>query len=181
MLRSNHYDVAFEAWLRASRTAYVAVDERRRSLLAQRSLKSLDFLVYTRERGTWLVDVKGRRFAPGGQGRRWENWATHEDLSGMADWQELFGGESRGLLVFAYYLDEELLDVPADLGEPFEHRGRRYAFFGVWADDYRERMRVRSPRWETVWLPSGLFRELRFPLTRLLTPTVTASCGATSL
>lgn len=173
VLRSNHYDVAFEAYLRACRTAYVAVDERRRSLLERTSLKSLDFLVYPAEQGTWLVDVKGRQFATGGPGRRWENWATHEDLTGMAKWQELFGGQSRGLLVFAYDLGEDLDNGPPDLGTRFTHRGRHYAFFGVWADAYRERMRVRSPKWETVWLPSELFRELRFPLSEHLIPGVT--------
>jgi hypothetical protein len=175
MLRSNHYDVAFEAYLRACRTAYVAVDERRRSVLERTSLKSLDFLVYTPDQGTWLVDVKGRQFAAGGPGRRWENWATHEDLSGMAAWQELFGGQSRGLLVFAYDLGENAVEVLPELGVPFVHRGRQYAFFGVWADSYRDWMRVRSPRWETVWLPSPLYRELRFPLSRHLVPSVTVS------
>jgi hypothetical protein len=35
---------------------------------------------------------------------------------------------------------------------------------GIRADDYRQHMRVRSPRWGTVSLPSAVFRELVRPL-----------------
>ena len=45
MHRDNHYEAAFEEYLRSRRTAYIAVDEARRSLVANGSLKSLDFIV----------------------------------------------------------------------------------------------------------------------------------------
>ena len=41
--RHNHYELAFEAYLRHERVAYVAVDEQRRSLIAGGSLKNLDY------------------------------------------------------------------------------------------------------------------------------------------
>jgi len=47
--RENHYEAAFEAYLRQQRLPYVAVDEAKRSRLSDRSLKSLDFIV-SRER-----------------------------------------------------------------------------------------------------------------------------------
>ncbi len=72
--RDNHYEVAFEALLRERQIGYVAVDEARRSLLAERSLKSLDFIVTARSGWSWLVDVKGRRF-PSGEGKHyWKCW-----------------------------------------------------------------------------------------------------------
>ena len=44
--RDNHYEAAFEAYLRARGVPYVAVDEARRSVLADSSsIKSLDFIV----------------------------------------------------------------------------------------------------------------------------------------
>jgi len=43
--RDNHYEAAFEAYLRDRRLPYVAVDEAKRSRLSDGSLKSLDFLV----------------------------------------------------------------------------------------------------------------------------------------
>lgn len=61
-LRHNHYEVAFEALLRRRRLPYVAVDERRRSLIGDRSLKNADFLVSGAGGRRWVIDVKGRRF-----------------------------------------------------------------------------------------------------------------------
>lgn len=43
--RANHYEAAFEAYLRAERLPYVAVDEAKRSRFSDGSLKSLDFIV----------------------------------------------------------------------------------------------------------------------------------------
>ena len=62
MNRDNHYEAAFEAYLRARRLPYIAVDEARRSLVADGSIKSLDFIVSPPGQLSWLVDVKGRRF-----------------------------------------------------------------------------------------------------------------------
>ena len=56
--RSNHYEAAFEEYLRQTRIPHVAVDERRRSLLQDVSLKSLDYIVYSRRPRNLLVDVK---------------------------------------------------------------------------------------------------------------------------
>jgi len=167
-LRHNHYDAAFESYLRGRRTPYVFVDERRRALLENASLKSLDFIVYSAASENLLVDVKGRQFPSAQQssGSRWENWTTAEDAPALLQWEEVFGGGFRGLLAFAYHVlrpeDYERFD------ELFEFRGRRYAFYGVWADAYREAMRQRSESWGTVSLPSGEFRRLRVPLATLL-------------
>jgi len=167
-LRSNHYDAAFEEYLRRLRAPHVVVDEQRRSLLADASLKSMDFIVYSRRRVNLLVDVKGRRFPSGGEGRghKWENWATEDDLASLTRWEQVFGGGFRSTLVFAYHvLEERWL---GELADPFRHRGRTYAFYGIWADDYRERMRARSASWETVSLPSAEFRRLRRPIAEFL-------------
>src|SRR5579872_4744451 len=108
--RGNHYDAAFEAFLRTRRTPYVAVDEQRRALLEQQSLKSMDFIVYSPRAANLLVDVKGRRFPSGDpeSGHRWETWATAEDLPALLKWQEVFGKDFRALLVFAYHIVSEV-------------------------------------------------------------------------
>ncbi len=63
--RDNHYEAAFEAYLRSRGVPYVAVDEAKRSVLSDGgSIKSLDFIV-SAPAATWLVDVKGRRFPAG--------------------------------------------------------------------------------------------------------------------
>ncbi len=166
--RNNHYDVAFAEFLRGEQTAYVVVDEKRRSLLSQVSLKSMDFIVHSRHRPNLLVDVKGRRFPSGGAsaGHKWENWATFDDLKSLLEWQEVFGSDFRAMLVFAYdVVDSRWLGEHA---APFDFEDRTYAFYGVWADEYRSEMRTRSASWETVCLPSRVFRRLRAPILEFL-------------
>ncbi len=92
--RDNHYEAAFEEFLRSRGVPYVAVDEAKRSLLSDGgSIKSLDFIVsggvdlsecqaagkdictnHSARSVTWLVDVKGRRFPSGDvQKQYWKN------------------------------------------------------------------------------------------------------------
>jgi hypothetical protein len=168
--RTNHYDVAFEEYLRGTRTPYVAVDEQRRARLADVSLKSMDFIVTSRRYQNLLVDVKGRRFPSGGDGagagHKWENWATEDDIESLLRWQQVFGNGFRSMLLFAY----EIVDLrfARELGRAFPHRGRLYSFFGVWADQYHLAMHPRSASWETVSLPSSNYRDLRIPIAELL-------------
>jgi hypothetical protein len=168
--RTNHYDVAFEEYLRGTCTPYVAVDEQRRARLVDASLKSMDFIVTSRRFQNLLVDVKGRRFPSGGDGpgagHKWENWATEDDIDSLLRWQQVFGDGFRSMLLFAY----EIVDprCAQELGRPFVHQGRLYSFFGVWADQYHLAMHPRSASWETVSLPSRNYRDLRIPISELL-------------
>lgn len=73
--RDNHYEAAFEEFLRQRQIPYVAVDESKRTLMAESSLKSLDFIVSIPERGSLLVDVKGRHFPSGEQKQYWNRGA----------------------------------------------------------------------------------------------------------
>lgn len=77
-----HYEAAFERYVRSRRIPYVSVDEARRALLphdhvlryrcspsaagsspAEHALKSFDYVLYG-PAGNLLVEVKGRRIAP---------------------------------------------------------------------------------------------------------------------
>ena len=100
--RDNHYEAAFEEYLRRRGVPYVAVDEARRSVLSNgASIKSLDFIVSAAVR--WLVNVKGRKFPSGDvQKQYWKNWSTRDDLLSLAQWERLFGQGFCGLFVFAY-------------------------------------------------------------------------------
>jgi len=178
MLRANHYDAAFEAYLRQQRTAYVAVDESKRALMADASLKSMDFIVYSAHSANLLVDVKGRSQ---GTGRNSESWVTLEDIHSLTKWEQVFGENFRSLLVFAYEICEESADEPAHSVVTFQTK--RYAFYGVWVDDYRQLMKQRSPSWQTVWVPAAGFRQQRFPVGTLLAPEPleTAPCSSAAL
>ncbi len=164
MDRSNHYEAAFEAYLLEHRLCYIGVDETRRSFHGEERVKSLDFIVYGSEGARLLVDVKGRRF-PGGRRQDrwiWECWSTSEDIEGLERWTGLFGPGYRGLLVFMYHILPEAT-LPDNLPDCWEWHDRRYLLRAVFADDYRQHMRIRSPRWGTVTLPGSVFRQLARP------------------
>jgi hypothetical protein len=166
--RDNHYEAAFEEFLRSRGVPYVAVDEAKRSLLSDgNSIKSLDFIVSTHGGTTWLVDVKGRRFPSGDiQKQYWKNWSTRDDLQSLARWETLFGDAFRGLFVFAYDVLGDRAPLPAE--ELFEFRGSLYGFVAVPLADYAGHARPISPRWDTWAMPAAEFRRFAQPLTRLL-------------
>jgi hypothetical protein len=178
MDRNNHYEAAFEGYLQANRLGYIAVDETRRSLMGETTVKSLDFIVFGEDGARLVIDIKGRRF-PGGPHDRprrvWESWSEREDVEGLQRWSEVSGYE--GLLVFAYHLLPSV-DLPDDTEDLWTFRGRRYLLRGVDARNYRDHMRVRSPRWDTVWLRRADFRALARPVSHFLhgTPVLTQDC-----
>jgi hypothetical protein len=173
--RDNHYEAAFEEFLRTRGVPYVAVDEAKRSLMANgSSIKSLDFIVShgpaANERGpttTWLVDVKGRRFPSGDiQKQYWKNWSTRDDLTSLAQWERLFGTTFCGLFVFAYDVLGNRAPLPA--ADLFEFRGNRYGFIAVTLADYARHARPISPKWDTWALSAADFRRYARPLSLLL-------------
>lgn len=172
--RDNHYEAAFEAYLRARTIPYVAVDETKRSLTIagpqatddEKSLKSLDFIVSPlsargERRGNWLVDVKGRRFPSGRAKQYWKNWSTADELRSLAHWETLFAGQFQALLVFAFNVVGDQAPLPAE--QLFEFRGSLYGFLGIRLDHYAGWSRVLSPRWQTVTIPAKQFRALARP------------------
>src|SRR5690349_17581181 len=133
MDRGNHYEAAFEAYLREHGHCYVAVDETRRALLGDARVKNLDFIVYGEADSRLLVDVKGRRFPSGSPEkprRVWECWSTQDDIDGLRQWTSLFGVGYQGILVFAY----QMLSEPLPFEDPlnvWQFRGRNYLFLAV--------------------------------------------------
>ncbi len=171
--RSNHYEAAFEEFLRERRAPYIAVDESRRSLVpldlpedVVGSLKSLDFLVTSTQGFTWLVDVKGRQFPSGRQNRLWKNWATRDDLTGMSRWENLLGGRFQSLFVFAYNVTGEVSPLPSEQLFPF--RDGRYAFLGVRLAHFAEHAKLISPKWQTLAMPGVSLRQWAQPMVDLL-------------
>ena len=140
---------------------------RGRSLSGDGSLKSLDFIVSPPGRTTWLVDVKGRRFPSGDECKTyWKNWSTRDDLKSLAEWHAHFGGDFRPLLVFAYHLVAGRSPLPTE--QLFEFRGARYGFLGVTLTDYVPHARQISARWDTVAMPTALFRRAARPMEDVL-------------
>jgi hypothetical protein len=186
--RTNHYEAAFEAWLRRHQVPCVAIDETRRSLVGSvgaiseplsaaplgdeasanepppRSLKSVDFIVSPGGEASWLVDVKGRRFPTGHaphRARYWMNWTTRDELASMAHWEELFGPRFNGLFVFAYHVIGDRSPLP--LEQLFLFRNQYYAFVGIRLDHYLSWQRPLNAKWDTVTVRTRKFRELARP------------------
>lgn len=168
--RGNHYEAAFEFFLRSAGIPYVAVDEARRALMADgRSLKSLDFLVAAPAGPTWLVDVKGRRFPSGLEHRQyWKNWSTQDDLESLAEWESLFGAGFRGLFVFAFHIVGPRLPVAGQF--VVTYRGERYAFLGVEREAYHQFCHQISPQWQTVAVSARQFRQTARPIQEVFLP-----------
>jgi hypothetical protein len=170
--RDNHYEAAFEGYLRSRLVPYVAVDEKKRTLWGDGSLKSLDFIVSPPGGGSWLVDVKGRHFPSGEQKQYWKNWSTRDDVRSLAAWQQLFGSGFRALFVFAYEVRGDRAPLAAE--HLFNFRGRLYAFLGLGLNDYVYYARPISAAWDTLAMPTSRFRQLAMPLDAMLQPTEAA-------
>lgn len=171
MKRSSRYEAAFEAYLRQQRFAYVAVNEQRRTVLGDESIKNLDFIVCGPD-VRLMIDVKGRRFPAGPPERPrrvWECWSTAEDVADLQRWAVAFGPGSIALLAFVYELAADV-EPPVGGGERWEWGGRHYLLRTVEVSAYRAAMRVRSPRWRTVDLPGAKFRLLARPFQEFAAP-----------
>ncbi len=174
MKSDNHYEAAFDAYLRERGAAVVPVVEARRSYLDADEVKSPDFLVLAPGGAKLVVDVKGRKFPGTGKGGRprnvWHNWCEHQDVESLTRWADKLGDGFRGVLAFVYHLAPQI-ELPAGVPDLFAFRGRAFLVRGVLVTDYRAHMRTRSPRWGTVHLPTADFRRLVKPITHFLTPT----------
>src|SRR3954462_10270164 len=133
--RSNHYEAAFEAYIRSIRVPCVAVDEAKRAITEDGGLKSPDFLLYPRFGPNLVVEVKGKQGKDARGRRPWENWVTTDDLDGLARWQEMFGPGFRAILAFAYAEQTAEFALPRGDGS-FLFRNRAYRFWAVGLDDY---------------------------------------------
>jgi len=169
--RSNHYEAAFEAYIRSLRVPCVAVDEAKRALFGDEGVKNPDFLLYPRWGPNLVVEVKGKR-GKNAKGRRdWENWVTTDDLDGLDRWQETFGPGFRAVLAFAYA--EPLPPFPLPKGDgAFEFRLRAYRFWAVGLDDYVAHLRSRGPAWKAVAMARAAFRRRVRPLREWLPMTL---------
>ena len=164
MNRDNHYEAAFEAFLRARRLPYIAVDEARRSLVADGSLKSLDFIVSP----PGQIVVAGRCEGPPlSLGRRAPS-VLEELVDARRPAQPGRLAESFRRRTSARCWCSRITWWPAGRRcrreQLFEFRGEHYGFLGVRLADYVPHARPLSDSWDTVAMPTGLFRRAARPL-----------------
>lgn len=171
MKPDNHYELAFEAFLRARDAAALPIIETRRSYLDDDSVKSPDFLVIGAAAARLVVDVKGRKF--GGSAakprRTWKSWCVRDDVESLERWTDHFGPGFRGVFAFVYHLAPEIW-LAHGTPDAFAFRDELYLIRGVEVVDYRSAMRTCSPRWDTVYVPPARFRAVVKPFSWFLTP-----------
>jgi hypothetical protein len=171
MDRHNHYEAAFAAFLRDRRVCHIAVDETRRSYEeGNSSVKSVDFIVQGKLGERYVIDVKGRRF-PGGTKeqpkRTWECWATRDDVTDARQWAAKFGANYQALFVFSYHLVSP--ELPAHNRDTlWTWQDRHYLLRAIPIHEYADAMRVRSTKWNTVYLNTVDFHRLVRPLPEYL-------------
>lgn len=158
--RNIHYEAAFEAYLREKGIPYVAVDEAKKALFANAKLKSFDFVVYSKNGPNLLIDVKGRQRREASAKRSFETWTPERDVTDLLQWEQVFGEGFRAILAFIYWIEDPLTPEPG----MYAHRDRWYLLMGVDLAEYRNHMRRRSAKWETVSLRNEDFRQLARPI-----------------
>ncbi|MFC1739420.1 HYExAFE family protein [Planctomycetota bacterium] len=165
----NHYERAFENWLKDNQIQYIAVDEHKRAAFGRSKIKSFDFLLYPPNQSIIIAEVKGRAFKGSSFARLagFECWVTMDDVNGLANWKQIFGESHIPVFVFAYCMKN--IDVDFDGRDVFDCDGRRYVFFALKLSDYCSHMKLRSPKWETVTLPADKFRQCAIQMQELLT------------
>ena len=149
MKRNNHYERAFEAFLRERRLPYVAVDESKRALFSGAKLKSFDFVVYSRGGPNLLIDVKGRKAR--GERPTFQTWAQRRDVDDLYQWERIFGEEFRSLFAFVHEVDPLLTPPPGYFTfASSDGVERAYQIRGIALRQYRDLMTRRSAKWDTV-------------------------------
>jgi hypothetical protein len=159
--RSNHYEAAFDAWLRALKVPTLPIDETRRTFTAGETVKSLDFIVMRPRSGAVLIDVKGRSLKGGKP--TLENWVRQEDVESLRRWKLSFGPGSVGLLAFVYEIETDA--ERAAFSDRFRHSEREYGCVGADVEDFAGRMKPRSTQWGTFSVPQTDFRKIIRPIT----------------
>ncbi|MFA5865196.1 MAG: HYExAFE family protein [Phycisphaerae bacterium] len=162
----NHYESAFQNLLQQRALPYVGVDEAHRAAFAQVQLKSFDFIVYLPHQRNLLVDIKGRKAQPGKQDWLFDPWVGREDIEALSTWQEIFGNSFAAAFVFVFWLSDF---NRIELFEPFKFREQYYRFYAIYLDDYRQYIKPRSSRWDTITIPRGVFQELAWNLDQFFT------------
>ena len=172
--RRHHYEAAFEAYLRARRIPYVAVDEAKKALLpparsltsGTASLKSFDFVLYGQS-GNLLAEVKGRRAPTSARKhsvrplRRLEHWVPREDVDSLLAWERLFGVMFEATFIFIFLHEHQPPDALFE--ELFDHGGHWYALRVISVRKYAKAMYSRSLRWGTVDIDHATFDRLSEP------------------
>ncbi len=157
MTAKNDYENAFSLWLNESSIKYSRVSQSRRFNTGGVSVKSFDYVVQ-RHGCVYVIELKGRLFRGSSFAglKDLPNWVTVDDVRSIEAWQNIEGVDG-AYFVFAYLLDDYFAEL--DGNDSIDFNGRKFAFFAIAADDYRDNMKARSRKWNTADLSAENFRK----------------------
>jgi hypothetical protein len=196
--RDNHYEAAFEEFLRSRGVPYVAVDEAKRSLLSNgASIKSLDFIVAAGAIilpppkpdndvcptgadvpcvGGNVASARPTSWLVDVKGRRFPSgdvqkqyWKNWSTRDDLRSLAQWEGLFGPGFRgLFVFAYDVLGLRSPLPAEDLFTHRGNVYGFVAVPLGEYAAHARPISPRWDTWAMSAVDFRRFARPLADLL-------------
>ena len=174
MKRNNPYELAFATWARRWGAVVLPLAEIHRQQLQHERVKTPDFLVLGHggpEGARLVVDVKGRRLGgtPDRPCSTWPNWCHLQDVEALPRWADHLGPCFQPVLAFVYAVAEHVV-LPLGTVDLIRWQGQLYLIRGVDVHAYRQHMRQRSRRWQTVFLPRSDFRRLVRPFSWFLDP-----------
>lgn len=167
----NLYEQVFESWLREQKIAFQSVVQTQRIETPAASIKNFDFLLWPDSPAPVLVELKGRTFHGSSLValRGLDSWVTFEDVEALAYWRDRYvqaTPQTRAVFVFVYQCVQ--VDIETDGWPVYDFGPRRFILLFAPLDDYRRRMKCRSPKWQTVMLPADDFRRVAKPIDELL-------------
>lgn len=167
----NIYEQVFACWLGENHIPYTEIDQTKRFSVEHQNVKNFDFLVRPRSPHPVLVEVKGRTFHGSSLAglKGLDGWATLEDVEALSYWQSCFRQEkpeTEAVFVFVFALEQ--IDVETDGQAVYDFAGGRFLLLAVPLGAYRDGMKARSPKWQTVTLSAEGFRRYAVPVKEIL-------------
>lgn len=169
--QANVYEQAFECWLTEQGVPFISIDQSKRFAALEDGVKNFDFLLFPDSDCPVLVELKGRTFhgstLAGLKGL--DGWVPFEDVEALGHWQAVFEaekGDCRAVFVFVFAFEQ--IDVETDGRAVYDFGDRRFLMLAVGLDSYRELMKPRSGRWQTVSVGADDFRQIVVPVETII-------------
>jgi hypothetical protein len=155
-----HYEQMFENFLRKNNLLYIVINEAKRPIYAGKKVKNFDFIVKSARGHILLIDIKGKQFPyenKSGGKNYWENWVSSDDTFFLQMWEQIFGQEAIGLLVFVYHIKHS--EDKKHFDDTFEFKKKTYGLVAITAKDYSLNSKMRSNAGERTFNAISVSRE----------------------